>query len=250
MKRSFSVLLALLGLALFAAAWQLSITLIEPSSVMAGYFSPRKAAEAMVRLAATGDIWQHTIDSMRRVFVSLSIAIVFGVPIGILLGVSKLFEHTNNLLFQFLRMVSPLSWMPIAVIAFGVGDAPVYFLLSFAGMWPIALNAAAGVRAIDPKWLRLARSMAASKSEILFRIVMPAILDHLLTGIRLSIGIIWIVLVPAEMLGVQAGLGYLILDCRDRMEYGELVAVIIYIGILGAILDYAARFIRNIWQRR
>jgi NitT/TauT family transport system permease protein len=140
--------------------------------------------------------------------------------------------------------------MPLAVIVLGIGDAPVYFLLAFAGVWPIILNTAAGVAAIDVRWLKLARSMAADRLEVLRHIVLPGIMDHILTGSRLAVGIIWIVLVPAEMLGVQAGLGYFILDSRDRMAYGDLTATILYIGVLGAAIDYAARWLHRYWRRR
>jgi NitT/TauT family transport system permease protein len=250
LRRSFLfVAPPLAGLALFVAIWHVGVEALAQTSPMAGYFTPKSAFEAMFRLALSDDIWAHTIDSMRRVFIGLLIAIAIGTPIGIAIGVSRMFERSSGLLFQLLRMVSPLSWMPIAVIAFGVGDAPVYFLLSIVGIWPIALGAAAGVKAIDPQWLMLAKSMVATKTEILFRIIFPAILDHILTGVRLSIGVIWIVLVPAEMLGVQSGLGYFILDCRDRMEYDELLAAIIYIGILGGALDFLARFLRNFLAR-
>ena len=141
-------------------------------------------------------------------------------------------------------MVSPLSWMPLAVMVLGIGDAPVYFLLGFAGVWPIILNVAAGVAAIAPKWPNLAKSVSATRLETLFRIIFPGILDNLPTGFRLALGVIWIVLVPAEMLGVQAGLGYLILDCRDQMEHGQLVVAIMLIGVLGALIDSRARWLR------
>jgi NitT/TauT family transport system permease protein len=123
----------------------------------------------------------------------------------------------------------------------GVGDAPVYFLLAFAAVWPILLNTAAGVARLDPNWLLLARSLSATRHETLLRVILPGIMADVLTGLRLAIGIIWIVLVPAEMLGVSGGLGYFILDTRDRLAYGELMAAIILIGLLGYSLDYLAR---------
>jgi NitT/TauT family transport system permease protein len=249
-RSAFKILTPLVGAVVFLAAWHIAIVILREDTPMAAYFAPIEALNAGVKLAAKGAIADHTIDSLRRVVVALFFALVVGTPIGLLIGVSRLFERSTSLLFQFLRMVSPLSWMPVAVIALGVGDAPVYFLLAFAALWPIILNVGAGVKAIDPQWLLLAKSLAANKTEVLSRVILPAIVDHLLTGVRLAIGIIWIVLVPAEMLGVQAGLGYFILDCRDRMEYGELTAAILWIGALGAALDFAARTLRQIWRGR
>jgi len=97
------------------------------------------------------------------------------------------------------------------------------------------------VRALSPRWLELGRSLAASRREIFLQIVLPGILPHVLTGVRLAIGILWIVLVPAEMLGVSAGLGYYILDARDRLAYSELMALMLVVGLLGFLLDSAAR---------
>jgi NitT/TauT family transport system permease protein len=146
-------------------------------------------------------------------------------------------------------MVSPLSWMPVAVMSLGVGDRAVYFLLAFAAVWPLIMSTAAGVAQIDRRWLQLGESLAATRAEMLWHIYVPGIAAHVLTGIRLAIGILWIVLVPAEMLGVSAGLGYLILDTRDRLAYSELSAVIVVIGVLGFALDLLARLLYRYFQR-
>src|SRR3546814_14569924 len=118
-------------------------------------------------------------------------------------------------------MISPLAGIPIAVMVFVLGEAPIYFLLTFAAVWPIILNTASGVRQLNPKWLLLAKSLSATRREVLFKIMVPGVLGHILTGARLAIGIIWIVLVPCELLGVSSGLGSFILDTRDRLEIGR-----------------------------
>jgi ABC-type nitrate/sulfonate/bicarbonate transport system permease component len=138
--------------------------------------------------------------------------------------------------------ISPLSWMPLAVMAFGVGDQPVIFLLSVAAVWPLLLNTAAGVAGIDAPMLLLAKSLCANRIEMIVQVILPSVLSHLVTGLRLAVGIAWIVLVPAEMLGVRAGLGYYILDARDRLSYSELMVVILLIGAIGYGLDTVLRF--------
>jgi NitT/TauT family transport system permease protein len=210
-------------------------------------FAPLETMRAFQVMVTGPDIWLHVSTSLTRVAVGLGFAILFGVPLGILVGMSKAFSQASTPLFQLLRMVSPLSWMPLAVMVLGVGDAPVYFLLAFAAVWPLMLSTAAGVAQLDPNWMLLARSLSATRWEVIWRLVLPGITAQILTGIRLAIGIIWIVLVPAEMLGVSAGLGYFILDTRDRLAYSELMAAIILIGILGYALDYAARFVHARW---
>ncbi|MCR6654127.1 MAG: ABC transporter permease [Cellvibrionaceae bacterium] len=217
---------------------------------IASNLSPLRAFPELFALLGSSLIWEHTLTSLQRVLAGLGFALLVGVPAGILTGISIGFAQTTGTLFQFLRMISPLSWMPIAVMVLGVGDAPVYFLLAFAAVWPILLNTAAGVGQLDENWLLLSRSLSATPWERLRRVILPAIAPHILTGVRLAIGVIWIVLVPAEMLGVSAGLGYFILDTRDRLAYHELMATILLIGFLGFLLDQLARYLHKRWFQR
>ncbi|QGZ42406.1 NitT/TauT family transport system permease protein [Pseudoduganella flava] len=240
-------LLPAAGLALAVLAWALGVAALEARTPIAAMFAPLATAHAFVELVRGPDIWLHVAVSLKRVAIGLACAIAVGVPLGILAGMSRAFAQASTPLFQLLRMVSPLSWMPLAVMALGVGDAPVYFLLAFAATWPLMLNTVAGVAQLDPNWMLLARSLSATRFELVWRVVLPGITAHILTGVRLAIGIIWIVLVPAEMLGVSAGLGYFILDTRDRLAYSELMAGIVLIGMLGYLLDHAARAAHARW---
>ena len=239
--------LSLIGLGALILAWALGTYWLRESVALARLLGPERTFESLYALLAQNQLTVHTLTSMKRVLVGLVLALVLGVPVGLAVGTSRALESSTSGAFQFLRMISPLSWMPIAVMVFGIGDAPIYFLLTFAAVWPIILNTAAGVRQLDPKWLMLANSLSATRREILCRIVLPGVLPHILTGVRLAIGIIWIVLVPCEMLGVSSGLGYFILDTRDRLAYSELMAVIVLIGALGFMLDGLAQ---KLYQRR
>ena len=243
-----SVLHRFLGLAVLLALWSLGTLWLEQSMPLASRFAPGEALQSLYRLLAQNELTLHTLMSLKRVLVGLALALAVGVPVGLALGLSRRVEQTTGAAFQFLRMISPLSWMPVAVMVFGIGDAPIYFLLAFAAVWPVILNTAAGVRHIDRRWLTLAESLSATRDETLRKVVLPAILGHILTGVRLAIGVIWIVLVPAEMLGVSSGLGYFILDTRDRLAYSELMAVIVLIGILGYLLDGLAQRLHQRWK--
>jgi NitT/TauT family transport system permease protein len=240
--------LTLLGLLLLVVFWWSSLTVFGKGSLMALRFSPTQTFHAISNLWAQSDIVHHSFASLRRVGLGLLLALGIGVPIGLLVGSVRFFDHLTSSTFQLLRMISPLSWMPIAVMVLGVGEAPVVFLIAFAAIWPIILNVSAGIRAIDSSWIALADSLGSKTFEKLLYVKLPAIASHLLTGIRVAIGIIWVVLVPAEMLGVNAGLGYFILDTRDRMAYGELMATIVLIGLIGFVLDWIARTAYDIWS--
>nr|WP_275299808.1 ABC transporter permease [Achromobacter ruhlandii] len=228
------------GLAALLGLWWLGTEVLAPAGGMARRFAPGATFASLWQLLTGSDLPLHVLVSLRRVAVGLGLALA--------IGSYRRLEAALSPAMQFLRMISPLSWMPIAVMVFGVGDDPVYFLLAFAAVWPIVLNTAAGVQQLDARWLQLAQSMAATRWETLRHVILPGVLGHILTGGRLAIGILWIVLVPCEMLGVSAGMGYFILDTRDRLAYSELMAMVLLIGALGFALDAAARALYRYWR--
>ena len=229
------------GLGVLLILWWVGTDVMATPLGFLRHFSPTSAFMALAQLVTQSDLPVHILVSLRRVVVGLGLALVIGVPLGLAVGSNSRLNAATSPAFQFLRMISPLSWMPIAVMVFGVGDRPIYFLLTFAAVWPILLNTAEGVKSLEPSWLRLASSLSATRWETLQHVIVPGVLGHVLTGLRLAIGIVWIVLVPCEMLGVSAGLGYFILDTRDRLAYSELMATVLTIGLLGFLLDAGAR---------
>ncbi|WP_350404799.1 ABC transporter permease [Pseudomonas sp. W17] len=241
-------LLGLAGLSGLLLGWWLGVHLLGDGNGLAARFSPEATFASLLELLGRGELYEHVLVSLKRILVGLLLALLIGVPLGLLVGSYRHLEAATTPAFQFLRMISPLSWMPVVVMLMGVGDQPIYFLLAFAALWPILLNTAAGVRQLDPRWLQLSRSLSATRWETLRKVILPGVLGHVLTGVRLSIGILWIVLVPCEMLGVSAGLGYFILDTRDRLAYSELMAMVLLIGVLGFALDALARGLHRRWS--
>jgi len=240
-------LLGLSGLAGLLLLWWLGVKVFGATDGLSARFSLAATFGSLWELLGRGELYLHIAVSLKRIFVGLFLALLVGVPLGLLVGRSRTLEAATTPAFQFLRMISPLSWMPIVVMLMGVGDPPIYFLLAFAAVWPIMLNTAAGVRQLDPRWLQLSSSLSATRWETLRRVIIPGVVGHVLTGVRLAIGILWIVLVPCEMLGVSAGLGYYILDTRDRLAYSELMAMVLLIGLLGFALDALARWLHQRW---
>jgi len=234
----------LAGLALALAAWTLLTSPAVGLNPILEVFSPARALEALNRVVQQQRTWTHILVSLRRVGVGLAIAFLAGVPAGLLIGRLRWLERASSGAIQFVRMISPISWMPIAVMVLGIGDAPIYFLLAVSAVWPILLSTAEGVRRVDRRWIEMARSLGASSAEILRHVVIPAVASHVVTGLRLGLGVAWIVLVPAEMLGVRAGLGYAILDARDRLAYPEVMAIILVIGFIGWSMDALIRRIQ------
>lgn len=246
-QHSLKIGLSLAGLALLLLLWAFGVYWLEQGLPLAAMLAPNEAFSSLLELVRYNEIGADVIASLRRVLISLLLALAIGIPIGIGIGVSNVAQQMTSSAFQFLRMISPLSWMPIAVMIFGIGDAPIYFLLTITAIWPIILNTSAGVKQLNPQWLLLMRSMSATRWETLWRVIVPGILGHLLTGLRVAIGMCWILLIPCEMLGVSSGLGYLILDTRDRLAYAELMAIIVLIGALGFLLDAAVQSLHQRW---
>jgi NitT/TauT family transport system permease protein len=233
--------LGLAGLVATLLLWATAVALFAPAEGLGAQFSPARAFNALPSLIEEDRLLLHMGTSLLRVLIGLCWAALIGIPLGFLLGRLPRLNAALSPTLQFLRMISPLSWMPIAVMGLGVGERPVDCLLAFAAVWPLLMSTAAGIAQVDRRWIELGESLAATRGEVLWHIFVPAVASHILTGVRLAIGILWIVLVPAEMLGVSSGLGYLILDTRDRLAYSELTAVILVIGALGFLLDSLAR---------
>lgn len=233
----------LFGLAVTVAVWWAFTHAAAGASTMIAAFQPERIPGAAVSLLERGVVLQDGATSLWRLLCGLGLATALGVPLGLLLGAYRRFRWTSAPVVQFLRMVSPLSWAPVAVALFGVGNAPVVFLVAAAAVWPITMNTAAGVRAMDPLHLRVARTLGATPWEQLRTVVLPSVRPFVMTGVRLALGIAWVVIVPAEMLGVSSGLGYEILNARDRLAYDEMLVVILVIGLLGIALDALAQWL-------
>jgi NitT/TauT family transport system permease protein len=230
------VLYAALGIACALVLWELAVRLIESPEFRVG-FAPLGTFRALAAFVTSSAFLTHVLPSLGRVGSGLGIATAVAIPLGILIGYFNTLHQLTNTVFQFGRMTSPLAWMPIAIIIFGVGNRPVVFLIAAAALWPVLINTANGVRNVDITWIRVVRMLGASRWGVVRRAIVPAVLPDMLVGMRISLGVSWIVLVPAEMLGVPSGLGYYILDARDRFDYSELMALILVVGFFGYLTD-------------
>lgn len=239
-----------IGVFVLLTIWQFTALWLQTTEPATAALAPIPTAFKLLELIQSGEIFSHIVASVLRVFFGLIFALVVGVAVGLLLGLSKNFELMSVMTFQLVRMVSPLAWMPIAVLIFGIGNAPILFLLAIGGVWPTLLNTSIGVKQVAPSFIELSKSLAATPWEILRTIVFPSMLVFSLTGLRLTLAVLWVVLVPAEMLGVDNGLGYFIVDAKDRLAYSELTAGIVVISVIGWLLDYLMRQILKLAQKQ
>lgn len=230
---------ALGGLSILAVLWLIAGYLISNNPKTATYstFGLIPTLQAFPEMWEAGKIQNASIASGYRLGMGMLIAVLIGVPVGVLVGRIKWFAAYSNSPFQFVRMISPLAWMPIAVLVFSTWNGSIIFLIAIAAVWPVLFATAAGLAKVDPAWFKVARNLGASPLQMLTKIIMPAIAFDVFSGIRLALGVAWIVLVPAEYLGVTSGLGYAIEDSRETLTYNHLTAFVVIIGIIGYVLD-------------
>ncbi|WP_373497976.1 ABC transporter permease [Desulfococcus sp.] len=198
---------------------------------------PVAVAAAMVELLESGTLARHVVASLFRVTVGFYLAMLAGIPLGIVLGRWKPAAIFFNPVIQFLRPISPLAWIPLAMLWLGIGDPPAIFLIFLASFFPLAVSTAAAAAAINPVYFRVAANFNFSRREVLTRIILPAMLPDILTALRISVTIAWLVVVAAEMIAVTSGLGFLILDSRNALRMDYVMDGMIVIGLIGMCLD-------------
>ncbi|HWA74182.1 MAG TPA: nitrate ABC transporter permease [Polyangiaceae bacterium] len=182
-------------------------------------------------------ILRFTWYSLTRVAKGYALALLFGVPIGLLLGVSRLFKASFDPIIQILRPVSPLAWLPLGLVIFQKPEPAGLFTIAMCSMWPTVLNTALGVRSVPQDYLNVARVLKLSKAKALFKVILPAALPYMFTGFRLSLGIAWLVIVAAEMLTGAPGVGGFLWQEYNSLIYEHIILCILTIGVVGYALD-------------
>src|SRR3989339_63383 len=189
-------------------------------------------------------------NSLARVFGGFALAIAVGVPVGLLIGMSKSAYTAFNPYIQILKPVSPLAWLPLALFVFKEVTTTAIFVIFVTSIWPIIINTALGVRSVSEDYLNVARVLQLTAFERVFQIILPVAVPFIFTGMRLSLGIAWLVIVAAEMLTGGVGIGFWIWDEYNNLNYSHIIIGIILIGIIGYILDAAMGLIADFFDYR
>jgi NitT/TauT family transport system permease protein len=239
-ERIFWPLLAAL---LLLAVWHYSVvwtgTKVFPS--------PLSVEKGLAELLHKHVLWADIGDSLRRVAIGFGLAAIVGIPFGLALGWYPALNQTVNPVLEMLRPISPIAWIPVAIIFFGIGDKPATFLVFLGAFFPIVVACASGVSSVSSIYRRAGRNFGLSRAQILARVVFPAVLPQILIGLRIALGIAWLVVVAGEMIAVDSGLGYLVIDSRNSgKRYDLVVAAMLLIGVIGLALDLAFRQIEKI----
>jgi NitT/TauT family transport system permease protein len=207
--------------------------------------TPFEVLEAMVELARDGRLVKYTVSSLFRVTWAFLAAVLIGIPLGLLMGWFPWLAQALNPLIQFLRPISPIAWTPVGIVWFGLTEKLPVFLIFYSSLFAITVSSMAAVKNIQPVYVRAAQNFGLSRWQLFRRIILPATLPQLLTGLRIALGIAWLVLVAAEMVVPNpkaGGLGFLVIDALNQGSRYDLVgAGMVLIGLIGLGLDLLVR---------
>ena len=237
------VLPALAVIACIIAIWW--ATVLATASVV--FPTPWQVVTGTWELVRDGTLFVHIGASLFRVGVGFGLAVLVAVPLGLWMGWVKGAYVTLNPLFQMLRPISPIAWIPIAILWFGVGNVSPIFLIFLASVFPMVVQTTVGVHTIEKRYLRAAANFGVSRATLFRQVVIPAVLPQVIVGMRIGLGVAWLVVVAAEMIALRSGLGYLIIDSRNAgNRYDLVIAGMIIIGLIGLLLDGLMRLLEGL----
>jgi len=247
MARIRQLLPSMALIAVLIAAWWTAV--VATRSVI--FPTPWAVVTGTLELLRDGTLWRHIGSSLMRVGAGFGLAVCVAVPLGLWMGWVDGAYRTLNPIFQILRPISPIAWIPIAILWFGVGDASPIYLIFISSVFPMIVQTTVGVHTIEKRYLRAAENFGVSRGTLFRQVVIPAVLPQVIVGMRIGLGVAWLVVVAAEMIALHSGLGYMIMDSRNAgNRYDLVVAGMIIIGLIGLSLDTIMRALEGVrWVR-
>jgi len=234
-------------IAVLLVAWQVAVSR-HPAYILPG---PWGVIGGIVDLVRHGFLVKYVVASLFRVTWGFSLAAVLAIPLGLTIGWYRRAEMALNPLVQVFRPISPLAWIPLAILWFGVGDASSIFLIFLGCFFPLLLTSINAVRNIPSVYINAGRNFGLGPADLIYRVFYPAVVPQLLVGLRITLGVAWLVVVAAEMIAVDSGLGFLIVDARNAgNRYDLVLAGMVIIGLIGLLLDTAMRSLEKIRSLR
>ncbi|HEU5137853.1 MAG TPA: ABC transporter permease [Steroidobacteraceae bacterium] len=242
MKGLNQALPSIVVIAVVVAIWWVVVVATESAI----FPTPWAVVAGTMELARDGTLWEHIGASLMRVGAGFGLAVALAIPLGLWMGWVHGAFVTLNPLFQILRPISPIAWIPIAILWFGVGNASPIFLIFIASVFPMIVQTTVGVHTIEKRFLRAAENFGVSRAKLFRKVVFPATLPQIIVGMRIGLGVAWLVVVAAEMIALRSGLGYLIIDSRNAgNRYDLVIAGMIIIGLIGLMLDGFMRLLES-----
>ena len=244
LSRPAVLLLRLVSLLLFFALWW-GVSLLN-AHVLKIFNpillpAPDEVLRAGIKMAVSGELLKHITASLSRVLWGFGIAATLGIVVGTALGRSRLLEHLVEPMLEMLRPIPPLAFLPMMVLWFGIGEASKVAFIAYAAFFPIFTTTIEGIKYVDPVLIRAASSLGASERQIFWHVVLPAATPNIITGMRLAFGLSFFVIVAAEFIAADSGLGFLINDARTFFLVSNMLLGAAVIGIIGVLANVLLR---------
>jgi NitT/TauT family transport system permease protein len=245
-SRLFAILVPLLAGVAFIAVWQLAAGRYTPEQLP----GPTDVLKAIKELSDNGVLWGHIGISLARFGSAYLLAVTIAIPLGLFLGRFSRCHAAIDPLIQVLRPISPIAWFPLAVLWFGIGNAPAGFIIFLAAFYPVLLTTISAVRSVPPVYLKVAGNFGAGSRMTFLRVIVPAAFPGIMVGLHIAVGTAWIHLVAGEMLGAQSGLGFMIVDARNFLRTDQIMAGMLLVGLLGLIIYRGMKTVERFIGRR
>lgn len=232
------------GLAVCLVIWWFVSTVYLPSANPTAATllpSPVTVASTTVGMLSDGSLLQHMLASLKRVAFGFVGATALAIPLGIAMGWWRAAHRQLDPIVEFLRPIPPLAWIPLSILWFGIGDLQNQFIIFLGVFFPVVVNTISAVRSVEPVLIRAGLSLGAGELQLLRRVVIPASLPDIFTGMRVGLGVGWMALVAAELVAAQSGLGFLINDSRFVFRTDKVLVGMAVIGLLGLLMDRLLR---------
>lgn len=203
------------------------------------------AAASYLKWLFSGELIHDALSSLSRVLMGFLVGAGLALPLALMMGANARLYDLFNPLVQVLRPIPPIAYIPLAILWFGLGNPPAVFLIAIGAFFPVLMNTIAGVRHVDGIYLRAARNLGAGQWTLFTRVILPAATPYILTGMRIGVGTAFIVVIVSEMIAVNDGLGFRILEAREFMWSDKIIAGMITIGLLGLAIDTVMNRLNN-----
>lgn len=244
MKRTGAILPYIYALLAIGIVWQLVVVISDAHVAILP--PPLLTLRTFWDLIASGEIFVHIYASLSRVLIAWTLSALVALPLGLVMGRSKRFEKVVDPFIELFRPISPLAWIPLAILWFGIGEVGKIFIIYIATFFPILLNTVSGVKAVDPVLVRAGQVLGCNSEGELFRkVILPAAMPTILVGFRIAFGTGWAAIIAAELVAAQSGLGYLIADGMEILRSDLVLVGMIVIAILGVVIDAVFRYINS-----
>jgi sulfonate transport system permease protein len=230
-----------------AALWQIASSLGWLSTRVLP--APVEVVTAAWKLAASGELWTHVKVSAGRALAGLAVGGSLGLALGLLTGSLRFFETLLDSTIQMVRNVPALALIPLVILWFGIDETAKLFLISVSVFFPIYLNTFHGIRNVDPGLIEMGRTYGLSRWQLYWQVVLPGALSSILVGLRFSLGLMWVILIVAETISAQAGIGYLTMNAREFLQTDIVLVGILLYALLGKLADVFARGLERYWLR-